>query len=162
MAKDSSYKRLAIQARKKLRVWIDGDSVEAIEGDSAAAVMLAHGETPSRTTAISGTSRAPYCMMGVCFECLMEIDGIENTQGCMTPVREGMRINRQHGAKTLKAVATAQEISPSYGSSSLNTPSMNNNPALNNLASKNNVVSNGTGSEKVAAEPDRTTVEDIS
>ena len=42
-------------------------------------------------------------MMGVCFECLMEIDGTPNQQACLVPVAENMRINRQlgkAGAKT--------------------------------------------------------------
>ena len=38
-------------------------------------------------------------MMGVCFDCLMEIDGAPNRQACLVPVAEGMRINRQHGAR---------------------------------------------------------------
>ncbi len=41
-------------------------------------------------------------MMGVCFECLVEIDGVPNRQGCLRNVTEGMRIRRQvHPATTL-------------------------------------------------------------
>jgi class 3 adenylate cyclase len=63
---------------------------------TAAAAVLLHGST-CRTTPVSGSARAPYCMMGVCFDCLMEIDGTPNRQACLTPVAEGMRINRQLG-----------------------------------------------------------------
>ena len=38
-------------------------------------------------------------MMGVCFDCLMEIDGVPNQQACMVPVAEGMAIRRQDGAR---------------------------------------------------------------
>jgi NADH dehydrogenase/NADH:ubiquinone oxidoreductase subunit G len=38
-------------------------------------------------------------MMGVCFECLVEIDGIPNQQACMTPVKEGMQVRLQKGAR---------------------------------------------------------------
>ncbi len=38
-------------------------------------------------------------MMGVCFECLMEIDGVGNRQACLTPVAEGMQVRRQRGAR---------------------------------------------------------------
>lgn len=34
-------------------------------------------------------------MMGVCFECLLEIDGIPNRQGCLIPLRAGMDIRTQ-------------------------------------------------------------------
>ena len=68
-------------------------------GDTVAAALLAAGETDLRATPVSGSPRAPYCMMGVCFECLMEIDGIGNRQACLTPVIEGMQVRRQRGAR---------------------------------------------------------------
>jgi len=34
-------------------------------------------------------------MMGACFDCLVEIDGVPNRQACMTPARDGMRVKRQ-------------------------------------------------------------------
>ena len=49
----------------------------------------------------SGEPRAPYCMMGVCFECLLVIDGEPSQQGCLVQVRPGMRIARQEGARGL-------------------------------------------------------------
>ena len=48
-----------------------------------------------------GSERAPYCMMGVCFDCLAEIDGIPNRQSCMVAARPGMHIRRQRGARRL-------------------------------------------------------------
>ena len=41
------------------------------------------------------SARAPYCLMGVCFECLMEIDGEPDVQSCLVTVREGMTVRRQ-------------------------------------------------------------------
>jgi predicted molibdopterin-dependent oxidoreductase YjgC len=79
-------------------VIIDGRSIEVpCRSTAAAAVLLAGGV--SRTTPVSGSCRAPYCMMGACFECLMEIDGIPNRQACLVTVADGMRINRQSGAR---------------------------------------------------------------
>jgi predicted molibdopterin-dependent oxidoreductase YjgC len=40
-------------------------------------------------------------MMGVCFDCLVMIDGAPNRQACMTEIREGMRIERQDGARRI-------------------------------------------------------------
>jgi hypothetical protein len=64
-------------------------------GASAAAAVLAAGFASIRTTPVGGSERAPYCMMGVCFDCLAEIDGVANRQSCMIEVRPGMRISRQ-------------------------------------------------------------------
>ncbi len=40
-------------------------------------------------------------MMGACFECLVEIDGISNRQACMIQVRAGMIVRRMAGARSL-------------------------------------------------------------
>ncbi|RPI41787.1 MAG: (2Fe-2S)-binding protein, partial [Betaproteobacteria bacterium] len=78
-------------------VTVNGEAVSVPRGFTAAAAMLLHAGGATRTTPVSGQGRAPYCMMGVCFECLMQIDGEPNQQGCLVIVREGMRINRQLG-----------------------------------------------------------------
>ena len=80
-------------------VEIDGARVSAEDGESVAAVLLRQAEPWSRLTPAGGAKRAPYCMMGVCFECLAEIDGIPSVQTCLTPVRDGMKIARQRGKR---------------------------------------------------------------
>ncbi|CAM4103919.1 (2Fe-2S)-binding protein [Bordetella tumbae] len=70
-------------------------------GITVAAALLMSGVDHFRTTSISAASRAPYCMMGVCFDCLVEIDGKPSRQACLTLVRDGMIIRRQHGASAL-------------------------------------------------------------
>ena len=82
-----------------LMVTINDTAVAVPAGFTAAAAMLMQGGGATRTTPISGEARAPYCMMGVCFECLMEINGEPNQQGCLVTVSEGMRINRQLGKR---------------------------------------------------------------
>ena len=70
-------------------------------GASAAAAVLAAGFDSIRQTPVYGRERASYCMMGVCFDCLAEIDGIANRQSCMIEVRPGMRISRQMRARMI-------------------------------------------------------------
>jgi D-hydroxyproline dehydrogenase subunit gamma len=83
-----------------IQVELDGKPVMAREQETVASLLLRVASPESyRKSLVSGTARAPLCMMGVCFECLIEIDGQANQQGCLTPVREGMRIRRQNGAQ---------------------------------------------------------------
>ena len=70
-------------------------------GRNLAAALLAANAGHTRTTPVSGAKRAPFCMMGTCFECLVEIDGLPNQQACMIRVREGMRVRRQDGIRRL-------------------------------------------------------------
>lgn len=86
---------------RSLEFTFDGRSLHARHGDTVAAALLANGIVASRETPVSGSQRGPYCLMGVCFECLVVIDGVGNRQGCLTPVREGMVIETQHGARNI-------------------------------------------------------------
>lgn len=93
------FKPLPDTPTDTVTVYVDGRAVAVPAGCSAAAAALIHGCGATRTTPITGAPRAPYCMMGVCFECLMEIDGEPNSQGCLVIVAEGMRIERQLGKR---------------------------------------------------------------
>jgi NADPH-dependent 2,4-dienoyl-CoA reductase/sulfur reductase-like enzyme len=86
------YRRRTDERREAVGILVDGVRVEARAGDSVAAAMLAAGHVTCRRTAVFGSPRAPYCMMGVCFDCLVTIDGTGNRQGCVTQVRDGMQV----------------------------------------------------------------------
>ena len=92
------FKRLDESPRQTVTVVINGRSVAVPQGESVAAAVLAENIGYSRTTPVKQLPRAPFCMMGVCFDCLMVIDGVPNQQACMVQVRDGMRIERQHGS----------------------------------------------------------------
>ena len=82
-------------------VTVDGKPLPARVGESVAAALLAAGILQLRSTPASGAARGPYCMMGVCFDCLVAIDGVGNRQACLVPVRGGMAIETQSGARKL-------------------------------------------------------------
>ena len=84
-----------------LTLTIDGLPVAAEAGESIAAVLLRLEPPLSRTTPVNHSPRAPYCMMGVCFDCLAIVDGVASTQTCLAQVRDGMRVNRQHGSRVV-------------------------------------------------------------
>lgn len=74
---------------------IDGVRYEASPGDNLAAVLMRHGLSPFRKHPVDQSGRAPFCMMGVCFECLVEIDGVPSMQACLTNVEDGMIVRRR-------------------------------------------------------------------
>lgn len=84
--------------------WND-QPIEARLGESVAACLLRTGTGYFRTTPVSGAPRLPYCMIGHCFDCLVDIDGVGNRQACLTPVREDMRVRSQSGAAAVRVQA---------------------------------------------------------
>ncbi len=83
--------------RKKVRIEFEGQIMEAHQGESVAAALLAGGVRVLRYTAKSGSPRSLYCAIGRCTDCVVVVDDVWNVRACVTPVREGMRIRRQQG-----------------------------------------------------------------
>jgi predicted molibdopterin-dependent oxidoreductase YjgC len=93
------FRRLPDAPVLTVTIAVDGFEISARAGETVAAALLAAGFGAFRTTGVSGASRGPYCMMGVCFDCLVAIDGVGSRQACLVQVREGMRIETQRGRR---------------------------------------------------------------
>ena len=98
------FRRRSEARRPTVAVTVEGFKIAVPVGASAAAAVLAAGLDSVRET-VGGSERMPYCMMGVCFDCLAEIDDVPNRQSCMVEVQEGMRIRRQIGARRIDPAA---------------------------------------------------------
>ena len=70
---------------------VDGSAVRAHRGQTIAAALYASGRRALRTTRINGKPRGLYCGMGVCFDCVVKVNG-ETVRACMTPVEHGMQV----------------------------------------------------------------------
>jgi predicted molibdopterin-dependent oxidoreductase YjgC len=97
------FKRLHDDEEAFVTITIEDRRIRVPASDTVAAAMLAAGFEFARTTPVSGARRAPYCMMGICFECLVEIDGVPNQQACQTQVHEGMTVDLQKGARRIES-----------------------------------------------------------
>ncbi len=80
---------------KSIAVTVNGQRISAPEGQSVWTTMALAGQTTTRKAALSGDKKSAYCAMGVCFECLVEIDGAPNQQACLRRVTDGMIITTQ-------------------------------------------------------------------
>ena len=92
------FKRLADDGAA-VALTIDGKTVRARSVDTVATALLAAGLYRCRTTPVTGAPRLPYCLMGVCFDCLVTINGVGSRQACLIPVREGMKVETQQGKR---------------------------------------------------------------
>ena len=71
----------------------DGAQYSAQPGESVATALLANGVVSLRKSHTSSSRRGPYCLMGACYDCLVEIDG-RTVQSCMIKATPGMHVNR--------------------------------------------------------------------
>jgi len=76
----------------EIEVLINGRPHLAFEGETVHAVLLAAGWRVLGKKAKTGQPRGIFCGMGVCYDCLVTIDGLPNQRACMTPVKSGMEI----------------------------------------------------------------------
>ena len=72
---------------------LDGKPLPARRGQTVAAAMLAAGQRVLRHTRHAGKPRGLFCAMGVCFDCVMTIDGKAGVRACMTKVEDGMQVS---------------------------------------------------------------------
>ena len=89
------FKQHSRLSNQTVRIEFEGSITEVPQGISVAAAVLGHTKVHyCRHSVVSGEERAPYCLIGVCHECLMEIDGKPYQQACLVTVREGMTVKR--------------------------------------------------------------------
>ena len=71
------FRKISPPSTPPLTLTIDGKSVTAERGETVASVMMRQANPSCRHTPVHGSSRAPFCMMGVCFDCLVTVDGVD-------------------------------------------------------------------------------------
>lgn len=91
------FRQLTEAASPSFDIYIDGVPVPACEGDTVAAVLLRTPPHIARHSTINELPRAPFCLMGVCFDCLAVVDGESSVQTCLVKARPGMRVERPTG-----------------------------------------------------------------
>ena len=82
----------AVELPEAVEIFVDGKPIPAYPGESLAAALLAAGIVRLRYSPRAGTPRGAFCLMGVCQECVVQVDG-RNTESCLRPVRQGMVVS---------------------------------------------------------------------
>src|SRR5215831_19913933 len=82
----------------------DGRELLALPGETIAATLAAADIVAVRQ-ARSGAPRGPFCGMGVCFDCLVTVNGRPSQRACLTKVEAGMDV-RSVPAATAPAAST--------------------------------------------------------
>ncbi|MEE9161991.1 MAG: (2Fe-2S)-binding protein [Candidatus Neomarinimicrobiota bacterium] len=89
--------RQVVERGPSFHIEVDGSLLLAYEGETVAAVLLANGRQVLRRTRVEGKPRGVFCGIGVCYDCLVVVNGRPNVRGCMTLATPGLRVETQRG-----------------------------------------------------------------
>ena len=93
------FQRLSETQRERVTFTLDGQTLEALAGDTIMTAMLTHGMA-LRHSEFSAAARAGFCLMGACQDCWVDSESGERYQACSTFIQPGMRLLTQRDAKT--------------------------------------------------------------
>lgn len=93
--REEQLREPVVERGERIDLLVDGEVVPAYAGETIAAALTAAGRLAFRRTDRTGAPRGVFCGMGVCFECLVGVDGMGTVRACMVAVRPGMRVSLQ-------------------------------------------------------------------
>jgi len=85
------------QPEPAFRITFDGTPLNALPGQTIAAVLWAADTTSWRRTREGERPRGVFCGIGVCFDCLVTVNGVPNQRACLVPASPGDEITTQRG-----------------------------------------------------------------
>lgn len=90
------FKRLTETQRERVSFTLDGQTLDALVGDTVLTAVLTH-RAALRHSEFSGEARAGFCLMGACQDCWVSTESGERYQACSTFITAGMRLVTQQG-----------------------------------------------------------------
>lgn len=76
----------------KITFTFNGREVSCESGQSIAAALIADGNRELRSTRFGDKPRSIFCGIGVCFDCVVVIDGVANQRSCVIAAKQGMKV----------------------------------------------------------------------
>ena len=87
------FRELKDEQKKEVVFFFEGKKLTAFDGETIASALLRSGEIFFRE-AKNNNFRGPYCMIGICFECLVDVDQMQSLQSCQVIVKNNMQVKR--------------------------------------------------------------------
>ena len=70
----------------------NGAKITGAEGQSVAAALIANGERELRRTRFGEEPRSIFCGIGICFDCVVTINGVANQRACLIEISNDMKV----------------------------------------------------------------------
>lgn len=81
--------------KREVAFTFNGETFAGTEGQSIAAALMARGVRELRKTRFDEEPRLIFCGIGICFDCVVVVDGVANQRACLVEIREGAKIESQ-------------------------------------------------------------------
>ena len=79
-----------------MKIEFEGRTYRGVLGQSIAGILLANDVLDWRTTTGREALRGLFCGIGVCFDCVVTVDGVPDVRACQRRARGGENVERQH------------------------------------------------------------------
>ena len=86
-------RRAVVERGKLIEFVVDGEVLPAYVGETIAGALTAAGRRVFRHSEKTGSPRGVFCGIGICFDCLVTVEGMGRVRSCMVEVRPGMRVS---------------------------------------------------------------------
>ena len=91
--REESGREPVVERGDPVEMLVDGEAVSAYAGETIAGALIAAGHRVFRYTARTGAPRGVFCGIGVCFDCVVSVEGLGRVRSCMIAVQPGMRVS---------------------------------------------------------------------
>ncbi len=99
MRREEEIGRPVVERGDPVEFLLDGEVLLAYAGETIAGALTAAGRRVLRHSDKTGSPRGVFCNIGICFECLVTVEGMGRVRSCMVEVQPGMRVRlTQRGA----------------------------------------------------------------
>ena len=86
-------------APSPITIEVAGERIGAVEGQTIAGALLASGRSAWRSTSRNGRPRGVFCGIGVCFDCLVEVNGLRDVRACQRRAEDGDIVRHQNDSR---------------------------------------------------------------
>jgi predicted molibdopterin-dependent oxidoreductase YjgC len=93
MTREEAFGRIVVERGDGFEFLVDGETLRAYAGETIAGALTAAGRRVFRHSEKTGSPRGVFCGIGICFECLVSVQGMGRVRSCMDDVQPGMHVH---------------------------------------------------------------------
>lgn len=86
---------MSTPAKREVTFTFNGETFKGVEGQSIAAALMAAGVRELRKTRFDEEPRLIFCGIGICFDCVVVVNGVANQRACLVEITDGAKIESQ-------------------------------------------------------------------